>query len=519
MNKLNYKFEEQILRWWKQKKILNNKIVSQFYDKKTNAFNISINFKMSLQSLIDKPKELLELINECLKPKVTEKHDFGEVFTPMWFVEKMLNDLAKYYMEKYNKNIWEQKDITFYDPAVGMGNFMIAIYNKLMDGLKEKIKDEKKRKKYIIEKILYMSEYSKKNCYVLKQIFDVNNEYKVNLFEGDSLSIDIEKQFGIKKFDIIIGNPPYNKKLTKVGALPYYNEFIEYYIEKSKILTYVVPSRWFAGGKGLDKFRKMMLKRNDIYYIKHFDNASEIFGNSVNIEGGINYFLKDINHNGLCEFNSSYIKLDNFDILVDSKYYDIINKIQKFDSITNIYLGRYFGIESNDKKLTNNDKLIKCYVSKQKGFTKYIDNKYIKKDFNFFKIITARANGSCGCFGNIFIGTPEEIHTGSYISFKVNNKTEAESLFSYLNCKLPNFLLSLRKISQDISESTCKWIPLPPLNKIWTDDAIYLHFKLTKNNINLIKTTKIKGYIDTIQKITKNKEKTKTITIKNNTKK
>jgi hypothetical protein len=68
-------------------------------------------------------------------------------------------------------------------------------------------------------------------------------------------------------------------------------------------------------------------------------------------------------------------------------------------------------------------------------------------------------------------------------------------------------LLSLRKNSQDISESTCKWIPLPPLNKIWTNDDIYSHFKLTKNDIDLIKTTKIKGYIDNIQKNTNNKTK------------
>jgi hypothetical protein len=151
-------------------------------------------------------------------------------------------------------------------------------------------------------------------------------------------------------------------------------------------------------------------------------------------------------------------------------------------------------VESNDKKLTDNNKLLKCYVSQQKGFIKYIDKDYIKKEYNFFKVITARANGKNGCFGNIFIGNQLEIHTGSYISFKVSNENEAKSLLSYMKCKLPNFMLSLRKLSQDISASTCKWIPLIPLNKEWNDEKVYKYFELSDDEIKLIKNTKIRGY-------------------------
>ena len=65
-----------------------------------------------------------------------------------------------------------------------------------------------------------------------------------------------------------------------------------------------------------------------------------------------------------------------------------------------------------------------------------------------------------------------------------------------MKCKLPNFMLSLRKISQDISESTCKWIPLPPLNVDWNDEKVYKYFKLSKDEIKLIQETKINGYND-----------------------
>jgi hypothetical protein len=74
-----------------------------------------------------------------------------------------------------------------------------------------------------------------------------------------------------------------------------------------------------------------------------------------------------------------------------------------------------------------------------------------------------------------------------------------------MKCRLPNFLLSLRKSSQDISENTCKWIPLPPLNIFWTDDELYKYYKFTKDEINIIKTTNIIGYDIKEKKIQTNK--------------
>jgi hypothetical protein len=502
-------FDDQCLIWWNKKGLINiiHDIIVKYFDKSSNTYNISVQFKMSIQSLLDRPKELLELIGDCLKPKAIEKKTFGEVFTPMDFInDKMLKDIEEYWMKKYNVNIWTNEKLTWYDPATGMGNYPIAIYYKLMEGLKTKIPNEELRKKHIIEKQLYMGELNKKNCFAVKQIFNINNIYKLNLYEGDTLNVKINEVFRKTKFDIIIGNPPYNEVLTSVGAKPLYNKFIEYYVNKCNLLSFIIPSRWFAGGKGLDKFREMMINRTDILFIKHYDNASKIFGNTVNIEGGVNYFLIDNDYNGLCDYNGSKVKFNNFDIILDSKYYEIVNKFINNNKITDLYLGRYFGIESNDKNLIDDNKSIKCYVSQQKGFIKYVDKKFVKKEYNFYKVITARANGRNGCFGNIFIGNQLEIHTGSYISFRVSNENEAKSLLSYMKCKLPNFMLSLRKISQDISEATCKWIPLPPLNKEWNDEEVYKYFKLSENEINLIKETKISGYSD-IKQINENDPK------------
>ena len=78
-----------------------------------------------------------------------------------------------------------------------------------------------------------------------------------------------------------------------------------------------------------------------------------------------------------------------------------------------------------------------------------------------------------------------------------------------MKCRLPNFMLSLRKSSQDICGDTCKWIPLPPLNKEWTDDEVYKHFNLSEDDIKLINETNIVGYKNIVKQTEEIVETTK----------
>jgi hypothetical protein len=500
-------FQDQSFIWWNKPDIIKliEAIVGKYIRKNSCVYNISIQFKMSLQSLIDKPKELLELIDSCLKPKQSEKKQFGEVFTPMWLIYEMINNLDICYAKSNGKSIFTEMSFKWFDPASGMGNFPVAVYLKLMEGLKSQIPNDEDRKKHILENMLYMSELNKKNVFICHQIFNINNQYKLNLYEGDSLQLDIQKEFGITKFDIIIGNPPYNEELKSTGAKALYNKFVEYYIDKCNLLCFVIPSRWFSGGKGLDSFRKNMLERTDIVYIKHFDDASKIFGSSVSIEGGVNYFLKDTNHIGDCMYNGSITKLNKYDVFVDGKFHTLIDKLVKFDSVITLYKSQdYHKIQTNDKRFKNDktNETIKCYVSQQKSFEKYIDRTEIKTNISKYKIITPDGNGGNKCFGNTFIGTPNEVHCKTYISFEIDTENEAKSLLSYMKCRLPNFMLSLRKNSQHTSASTCKWIPLPPLNKEWTDDEVYKHFNLLEEDIKLINNTNIVGYKNIVKQST-----------------
>jgi len=349
-----------------------------------------------------------------------------------------------------------------------------------------------------------MVELDESNVFMMKKIL-CGNKYKLNIFQGSFIegeySVDIDifpykikmennKHF-VKKlekniFDIIIGNPPYNDN----REVPIYNTFIENSLDtKPLYLLFIVPSRWFAGGKGLDKFREMMLNRRDIKLIKHFNNNENIFGKEISIIGGVNYFLIDKKYNGLCNYNGVNIKLNKYDILISNpKIYTLIDKLLKYTSIEKIYERNYYNIKTNDPRLVNtqiNSKYILCYVNKMMGFKNYI-NKNEFTDINNWKVLTPESNGEQPSFGNIFIKNPNEVNSQTYISFNVGNKTQAESLLSYLNCKLPNYMLSIRKNTQHICKNTIKWIPLPPLDRIWNDNNIYKYFDITNKEIKLI---------------------------------
>ncbi len=255
-------FDDQCLIWWNKIDLIDliKDIVYKYFDKSSNTYNISVQFKMSLQSLIDNPKELLELINECLKPKDIEKKQFGEVFTPILLVNEMLDKLPI--------DVWKNKNLKWLDPASGMGNFPVAIYLRLMEGLKDTIKDETERKKHILENMLYMCELNKKNVLITKQIFDINNEYNLNIYQGDSLKLDYYEEFKIKEFDIIVGNPPY-QEADATGDNKLYLDFTKIclnILKENGLLLFITPRNILEYLLLVEKNRKYI---DNFYQLKY----------------------------------------------------------------------------------------------------------------------------------------------------------------------------------------------------------------------------------------------------------
>jgi site-specific DNA-methyltransferase (adenine-specific) len=423
--------------------------------------------------------KLRELIEKHFIPTNDEKKKNAEVPTPVKLVDEMLNSMPVAF--------WKTSQKVF-EPCCGKGNFVLGIFDRFYKGLEEMYPDEIERCRVIMTECIYYADLTSLNVFITTELMKCHVQsycgldeldFEFNNYTGDTLELNIEDKWNIHLEDVsIIGNPPYSTDPSKPDTKPLYDKFIEKYIG-GKLLLFVVPSRWFIGGKGLDGFRNFMINRKDIVFIQHEENSKKWFGNNVDIEGGVNYFLKDTSYDGVCLFNSVHYDLSKYDCVVKPKYHTIIDIIINMECISKLYMGRYFGVETNDKRFKNDGK-IKCFVSlqKSKDRCKYIDTYEFNEKNTFWKVITARANGKKPIFGAKFVGKPNEVHTGSYISFRVNDEDEAKSLLSYLDTKFANHMLSIRKISQDISENTCKWIPFVPLDRIWSDEKVCEYLKI-----------------------------------------
>jgi hypothetical protein len=124
----------------------------------------------------------------------------------------MLDKLDEAYIKEYGKSIFSEVGLKWFDPAVGIGNFPIIVYQRLMKGLQ--IPNEEERRQHILEEMIYASELTPKNVFIYKKIF-CGDTYKLNMYEGDTLNMDVKKEFGVDKFDVVMGNPPYNASGTK----------------------------------------------------------------------------------------------------------------------------------------------------------------------------------------------------------------------------------------------------------------------------------------------------------------
>jgi hypothetical protein len=359
-------FNEQSFIWWNNKDIIEliKQLTTKYIEKNSNTFNIAIIIKMTLKSLIDKPKELLEFISERLKPKQKEKKEFGEVFTPMKLVGEMLDKIDEYYKKENKISIFSNKNLKWLDPASGMGNFPIELFMRLMKGLKDEIKEKNKRKKHILENMIYMSELNKKNVNICKQIFDVNNEFNLNMNQGDSLKLNTEKKWGIKNFDVVMGNPPYQDNSGNRGkGHTLWTKFVESAINnllnKDGYLIYIHPSLW----RQADHEMLTLMKSKQICYLEIHDEKD-----------GQKTFKCSTRYDWYVLQNTKYTK--NTDIKgQDEKMYNI--DLRKWNFIPNCMFDRI------EKMLSKNDNVEILYSRSDYASDKKWTSKIKDTDFKY----------------------------------------------------------------------------------------------------------------------------------------
>lgn len=468
-----------------------------------------------------------------------------EVFTPPQLVNQMLDLLPE--------AIWSDRNATFLDPVCKTGVFLREIAKRLDEGLEKKIPDKQARLNHIFTKQLYgiaiteltallsrRSVYCSKTasgkysvcetfdnpqgnirferiehkwdgtkcryCGAPRTIFDREEGLETHAY-GFIHTKTPEEIFNMK-FDVIIGNPPYQMTGGAGGSSDssIYHLFVQQAVKlKPRYAVFITPSRWMAGGRGLDDFRAQMLNGGHLRSLTDFPDSGDAFP-GVQIKGGVCYFLWDGAHSGACnvtrvaggeEHLQPNRQLGEFDVFVrDERALGILRKVssKKEPSVIELVSGDTpFGIATNFEDWTEkggNGKITLHLIKKGKRITGFMKRGNIRKNadaIDKWKVLIPEAYGAGETFphqilGKEIVAAPPSACTQSYLVVTpFSSERATRSFASYYRTRLFRFLVSLRKITQHALRSTYMWVPQQSWNRTWTDDLLYTKYGITKD--------------------------------------
>ena len=310
------------------------------------------------------------------------------------------------------------------------------------------------------------------------------------------------------KFDVIIGNPPYQLSDgggTGSSAMPLYHLFVQQAKKlQPRFLTMIIPSRWFAGGKGLNQFRSEMLSDHRISTLVDYPISSDVFP-GVAVNGGVCFFLWERDKSGPCrviscmngEQDTMIRELNQFDTFVRfNKGVSILEKVRAKNhaSMRNQVLPRKpFGLTADFRPSSNGE--LRLYALKSIGFIQMSLVTSGTEMIDKWKVLISKGYGEGGesrkyprmIIGKPIIAEPPSVCTETYLVVGVfDNKNEAKNLATFLRTRFARFLICLCKNTQNISRDSFNFVPSLPMDEAWTDQKLYEHFGLTAEEIAFI---------------------------------
>ncbi len=471
-----------------------------------------------------------------------------EIFTPPELVNKILDILPP--------ELWSNKDARFLDPMTKSGVFLREIAKRLMKGLEKQIPDQEKRINHVFKnqifgiaiteltallarRSVYCSKTANGKYSVCDNFTDEQGNIRFNRIEHtwvngkckfcgaseenyergtdlethayEFIHTDKPEELFNMKFDVIIGNPPYQLSDGGFGrsASPIYQNFVQQAKKMNpRFLTMIIPARWFAGGKGLNEFREEMLNDKQIRRIVDFEDASEVFP-GVDIAGGICYFLWEKDSSGDCEVVNCHAgnevqtrrNISEFKTFIrHGKAVPIIRKViaKKEKSMSEQVSSRKpFGLATNERPKNSGDLILKWNNGEgpfpRKDIT--VGNDIIDK----WKVITSKVsydhagqpdkNGMRRVLSIVDILPPGSICTETYIVVgSYDDKETALNMVSYLKTKFLRFLVSQLSFSQDITKDRFFFVPCLDMSTKWTDELLYNRYNLSQEEFTFIES-------------------------------
>lgn len=486
-----------------------------------------------------------------------------EVFTPPEIANAMLDMLPQ--------ELFRSPDTKFLDPGCKSGVFLREIAKRLNEGLTDQIPDVEQRMDHIMKNQLFAiaitqitALLSRRSVYCSK---DASSQYSVVKFnnpdgnirykrightwiggkcsccgasqEKQDRGVELEshayefihmgdnelKELKEMKFDVVIGNPPY--QLGDSGAFASASPIYHLFVTQAKklnprFLVMITPSRWFAGGKGLDQFREMMLEDNRIRVIHDYPMGSDCFP-GTRIAGGVSFFKWDRDNRGECDVYShkrtevvSQMTRPLLENGADSfirinEAVPILRKIQKFneESFSSIVSPRKpFGLASdffsgpekyNLPPISTNEKnpitIIGTY--KYKTEKRYVDSDYPfpagKNLINKYKVFVSQVLDAGFDMTKErlkpFIGYPGQVCTETFLIVGEYDSPEiALNVISYMSTNFFHLLMHLKKVSHHVTSKVYGFVPMQDFSRPWTDKDLYEKYGLSNDEVKFVES-------------------------------